>query len=130
MNGSERLVIERDAANHNATNDENPSYDNRSDNKGPEPEGLATGTVKGRTYVFVGLERSSGIAIFDVTRPEKPKVAGYATNRGTGSLESGLAGDLGPEGLTFVAKKDSPTNKPLLLVGNEVSGTTTIWQVG
>ena len=37
--------------------------------------------------------------------------------------------DLGPEGLTFVAAKDSPNAKPLLIVGNEVSGTTAVYQV-
>ena len=39
------------------------------------------------------------------------------------------AGDLGPEGLAFVAAGDSPNGKPLLIVGNEVSGTTAIYQV-
>jgi hypothetical protein len=30
----------------------------------------------------------------------------------------------------FVRASDSPTKSPLLLVGNEVSGTTTIWSIG
>jgi hypothetical protein len=38
-------------------------------------------------------------------------------------------GDLGPEGLTFIAAKDSPNGKPLLLVGNEVSGSTAVIQL-
>jgi hypothetical protein len=38
-------------------------------------------------------------------------------------------GDLGPEGLTFVPAEQSPTRKALLIVSNEVSSTTTIWQV-
>ncbi len=32
--------------------------DTRSDNKGAEPEGITIGTVGGKTYAFVGLERS------------------------------------------------------------------------
>ena len=37
--------------------------------------------------------------------------------------------DLGPEGLTFVSAKDSPNSKPMLIVGNEVSGSTAIYQI-
>lgn len=39
------------------------------------------------------------------------------------------AGDLGPEALTFVSRKDSPIKRPLVIVGNEVSGTTTVFRV-
>ncbi|MEC9340695.1 MAG: choice-of-anchor I family protein, partial [Pseudomonadota bacterium] len=41
----------------NATNDENGSFDNRSDDKGPEPEGITIGKVGVHTYAFIGLER-------------------------------------------------------------------------
>ena len=114
----------------NADHAENSSADTRSDNKGPEPEGLDLGRIHGRTYAFVGLERNSGIAVADVTDPRKATLVGYAVNRDdAGDPEAGTAGDLGPEGVHFVAAKDSPNAKPLLLVGNEISGTTTVWQV-
>jgi hypothetical protein len=78
----------------------------------------------------VGLERNSGIAVADVTDPRRSSLVGYGINRDdTGDPETGTAGDLGPEGVHFVAAKDSPNRKPLLLVGNEISGTTTVWQV-
>lgn len=113
----------------NANNTENGA-DNRSDNKGPEPEGVDLGVVGGRTYAFVGLERQSGIVVVDVTDPANGQVVGYASNRNPdGDPEAGTAGDLGPEGILFVPSADSPNGKPLLIVGNEVSGTTTIWQV-
>lgn len=38
-------------------------------------------------------------------------------------------GDLGPEGLKFVPAWQSPLRVPLLIVGNEVSGTTTVYAV-
>ena len=85
----------------------------------------------GRTYAFVGLERVSGTAAYDITRPPTPTFAGYFSNRDAdGDVEAGTAGDLGPEGVLFVRASDSPTKSPLLLVGNEVSGTTTIWSIG
>jgi hypothetical protein len=114
----------------NATNDENMSFDDRSDDKGPEPEGLALGQVGDRTFVFLGLERVGGIMIFDITSPRAPKYVDYVTSRFfNSSVDFGLAGDLGPEGLVFVPAEHSPTKVPLLIVGNEVSGTTTVFQI-
>ena len=51
----------------NFDNDENDSFDSRSDAKGPEPEALALGTLNHRTYAFLGLERVGGIMVFDIT---------------------------------------------------------------
>ena len=53
-------------ANFNASNDNN-TFDDRSDNKGPEPEGITVGEIDGRTYAFIGLERIGGIMMYDVT---------------------------------------------------------------
>ena len=38
-------------------------------------------------------------------------------------------GDLGPDGLAFIPAKASPNGKPLLVVGNEVSGSTAVFQL-
>ncbi len=54
----------------------------------------------------------------------------YVNNRNfDGDPEAGTAGDLGPEGVTFIRAADSPIRLPLLAVANEVSGTTTIYKV-
>ncbi len=114
----------------NSTNDENDTFDNRSDNKGPEPEGVTVGKIGGKTYAFVGLERISGIAVFDVSNPNSPEFVQYVTTRDfSGDPEADTAGDLGPEGLIFISAKDSPNGKPLLVVANEVSGSTTIYEI-
>lgn len=109
---------------------EDNANDARSDNKGPEPEGLALGVVDGRMLAFVGLERQSGIVVFDVTNPRAGALAGYATTRNLRApLDSEAAGDLGPEGLAFVPASVSPNGAPLLIVSNEQSGTTRVWLV-
>jgi len=61
----------------NSDNAENDSLDSRSDNKGPEPEGVTVGRVDGRTYAFVGLERIGGVAVFDVSQPQAPFFVQY-----------------------------------------------------
>ncbi|MEM1044009.1 MAG: choice-of-anchor I family protein [Bacteroidota bacterium] len=112
----------------NATNDENGSFDDRSDDKGPEPEGVAIGEMNGRAYAFIGLERIGGVVTYDVTDPEAPMFMDYTNNRDfAGDAEAGTAGDLGPEGLRFISATDSPTGQPLLVVSNEVSGTVSIF---
>jgi len=114
----------------NSDNAENDSFDSRSDNKGPEPEGVTIGELNGRVYAFVGLERIGGIAVFDVTNPNGPFFVQYVNNRDfAGDPEAGTAGDLGPEGLIFIPAAESPTGIPLLVVANEVSGSTTVYYV-
>ncbi|MEM6801241.1 MAG: choice-of-anchor I family protein [Bacteroidota bacterium] len=114
----------------NSTNDENGSFDNRSDDKGPEPEGVAVGYVNGRQYAFIGLERMGGIMVYDVSNPYNPSFVQYINNRDySGDAEAGTAGDLAPEGILFIPKWFSPTFKPLLVVANEVSGSTTIYEI-
>lgn len=113
---------------HNADNEE-AEFDDRSDNKGPEPEALTIGTVGERTYAFIGAERVGGIFVYDVTDPATASFVTYVNNRDFSTDEFAAAGDLGPEGFAFVDKADSPNGEHLLIVGNEVSGTTTVYNV-
>lgn len=114
----------------NSDNEENDSFDDRSDDKGPEPEGVAIGTIGSRTYAFIGLERMGGVAVFDVTSPTDVSFEHYINTRDFGGdPEASTAGDLGPEGLIFIDAKDSPTRRPLLVVAYEISGTTTVYEV-
>ncbi|GAA5087158.1 choice-of-anchor I family protein [Microbacterium yannicii] len=116
-------------SNHTASN-----FEGRSDDKGPEPEGVAIGKVQGRTYAFIGFERVGGVAVFDVTDPAASRFVTYVNNRDFSvSVEDGgdlaAAGDLGPEGVAFIPAAASATGTPLLAVGNEVSGTTTLFEI-
>ena len=109
--------------------------DGRSTSKGVEPEALAVGTIGTQTFAFIGLERMGGIMIYDITTPTAPSFIRY-----TNAALAGLAAtppnnttpgsyDVSPEGMVFVPASDSPTAKPLLIVANELSGTTTIYEV-
>ena len=114
-------------------NHEEAGMDNRSDNKGPEPEGVTLGQIGSKTFAFIGLERAGGVMVYDVSTPSAPSFVQYLNSRemsaSTEQIELGQAGDLGPEGLVFIAAKDSPNGQPLLVVGNEVSGSTAVYQL-
>ncbi len=117
----------------NSNNDENDSFDSRSDDRGPEPEGVVLGQIGNTVYAFIGLERVGGVMVYDVTDPSDPSFIQYFNSRDF-SVEDveddlALAGDLGPEGLAFIGASDSPTGVPLLVVANEVSGTTAIFEI-
>jgi len=91
--------------------------DGRSDDKGPEPEGLTLGVIDGRTFLFVGMERTNGIFMFDVTDPNAPVFVDYIR------VEDGSNTPMRPEGFAFVSAADSPTGENLLIVGFEGDGT-------
>ncbi|MGX9606807.1 choice-of-anchor I family protein [Acinetobacter sp. T63] len=114
-------------------NHEEAGMDNRSDNKGPEPEGVTLGQIGSKTFAFIGLERAGGVMVYDVSTPSAPSFVQYLNSRemsaSTEQIELGQAGDLGPEGLVFIAAMDSPNGQPLLVVGNEVSGSTAVYQL-
>ena len=114
----------------NASNDD-PEADNRSDDKGPEPEGVIVAKFGGTPYAFVTLERVGGIMVYDISDPHNATFVDYINTRlpagddGNSSIED----DLGPEGLVFIDPADSPNGEALLVVTNEVSGSTIVFQI-
>lgn len=111
----------------NASNDNN-SFKNRSDNKGPEPEGVVVKQIGDQAYAFILLERVGGMMVYNVTNPASPVFLQYVNSRGTvpGDPESG---DLGPEGVVYIEPADSPTGKALVILSNEVSATLSIFSL-
>ena len=134
--------------NFNSTHTENKG-DNRSDDKGGEPEAIAVGKIEDRTYGFIASERSGDLFIYDISNPFNVSFAAYYNNRDFSvnyELDDDLdnpcdasegmncdmiesAGDLGPESIKFVNSEQSPNGMPLLIIGNEVSGSVTVYQV-
>lgn len=111
----------------NASNSNN-TLDNRSDNKGPEPEGVTVGAAGGRNYAFIGLERIGGVMIYDVTDPTAPTFVQYLNDRDLTADPETNATDSGPEGLLFIPAADSPNGENLLVVANEVSKTVSVME--
>jgi hypothetical protein len=126
----ERITANLLPADFNSTDNENDSFDNRSDDKGPEPEGVVTARIRGRHYAFIGLERIGGIMVYNVSNPTSPEFVQYINTRDfSGDPEAGTAGDLAPEGLLYIKRAFSPNKKDLLVVAYEVSGSITIFQI-
>ncbi|ONI43798.1 hypothetical protein AN641_09085 [Candidatus Epulonipiscioides gigas] len=119
----------------NTTNTAN-KLDNRSDNKGPEPENVSVTQVGDKYYAYIGLERISGIMVYDVTNPYNAFYVDYINTRNfnedifdkeTDKPNLNM-GDVSPEGIVTISAKDSPTKSPLVITGNEVSGTVAVYE--
>jgi len=124
----EQITGERYGDGFNADNTANDG-DDRSDNKGPEPEAITHGRIGNREFAFIGLERMSGFAVYDISDVEAPEFVSYTNFRDLDiDPESGNAGDLGPESIVFIAG-DADEPSALLAVGNEVSGSTTLYRL-
>ena len=103
----------------NANSGDPAEFDQRSDDKGAEPESVVVGNINGKPYGFVGLERTGGVLVYDLSNPSEPEFVQYITTEG----------DIAPEGLEFIAASDSPNGNPILAVANEVSNTTTLYNI-
>ena len=89
--------------------------DNRSDDKGVEPEGITVGMVGTKKLAFVGMERATSVATYDVSNPAAPVFLQI--------LKTGVE----PEGVLFIPAKNSPTKKSLLVVSSEKDGVVKVY---
>ncbi|MGG0717530.1 choice-of-anchor I family protein [Robertmurraya massiliosenegalensis] len=118
----EKITAERLPDYFNWSNDDD-EMDKRSAKKGPEPEDVKVGVIGDQVYAFVGLERIGGVMTYNISNPENAQFANYLNTR---DFSAKIAGDVAPEGLEFVPQDLSPTGRPLVIVGNEVSGTVSV----
>jgi hypothetical protein len=125
----EQITLAANPDNFNSTDDENDSFDDRSDDKGPEPEGVVVGRVGARSFAFIGLERVGGVMVYEVTDALAPQFVQYINTRDfSGDAEAGTAGDLAPEGLVFIDAENSPNGQALLVVSYEISGSVVVFE--
>ncbi|KEZ92498.1 choice-of-anchor I family protein [Nonlabens ulvanivorans] len=102
--------------------------DGRSDDKGAEPEAVAvleiksntsnTNSINNRYILAVAMERTDGVLLYDVTNPNNPVFLTW--------LEP--IGDEAPESLLMIPREESGSDKALLIISNEDSGTVNIYQ--
>lgn len=97
--------------------------DGRSRDKGVEPEGVALIEINGRTFAFIGLERTteSAVAVFDITDPANSSFIDMIVTNGT----------FAPESLTAY----SHDGRYFLAIANEANidagilGTTALYEI-
>jgi len=117
----EQYVADNDPTTFNMNDGLTTKYDERSDDKGPEPEALAFGTIGGRDYVFVGAERQNGIFQFDITDFGNVSITSYF-NTASSTADSG-GPFISPESIAFLNAANNPTGQNLLVVGYEGTGS-------
>jgi hypothetical protein len=114
----EQLVLEIDPDLFNSEGTP-ADFDLRSDDKGPEPEGLAVGPIDGRPHLFLGMERPGHVFVFDLSLPNAPRFVGWMHSDD----------DFAPEGVEFIPADQSPSGRPIVAVSYEDSGTVVLWDL-
>ena len=113
----ERKVLEIEPGKFNQDEGE---VDGRSDDKGPEPEGLTIGHHGDQTLLFVGAERVGAILVFDISNPSAPEYLDYINPDPV---------DVSPEGMLFIPSVMSPNGASLVVIGFEESRTIGVFQI-
>jgi len=144
---SEDLIERVTLANFPGDHNREEELDDRSDDKGPEPESLAYGkTTDGADLLFLGCERSNAILTFDISGFDSSDsdfsnsfndliIAGRDSSVTDGSEPEkqrqscalGYAAD--PESMAFVAAADNAYGKDVLLVAGAYSATLAVYAV-
>jgi hypothetical protein len=139
---TKEAVKDKDGNSFFNSEDNDNSFDARSDDGGPEVEAVAVGRVGFRQYAFIILEQVGGVMVYDITDPQDPQFQLYFNNRDFSvnprdvceggdprEPECVAAGDLGPEGVLFIPRWRSPIRAPLLVMTHEISDSTTILKI-
>lgn len=121
INGSHSLSSDKSTMNYVGQD--------RSDDKGAEPEGVAVGMVGDRRIAILGLERMTALAIFDITVPKKPVFQEWLQMLPAKATPAKDVKHWSPEGIVFVPADKSPSGKALIITSYELSGSLSIHQI-
>ena len=121
INGSHSLSSDKSTMNYLGQD--------RSDDKGAEPEGVAVGMVGDRRIAILGLERMTALAIFDITQPRNPVFQEWLQMLPTKATPAKDVKHWSPEGIVFVPADKSPSGKALIITSYELSGSLSIHQI-
>ena len=97
LNGNLIFDSKNDFSNILASKFSDNYADNRDDDKGCEPESITVGTIGGKTFAYIGLERSAGVMVYDITDPTNAFYVNYFNKNEY---------DLSPEGLVFINERN------------------------
>lgn len=101
------------------------NFEGRSDNKGPEPEGVVITEIDGTTLAAIGLERIGGVMLYDITDPNNAEFLQYINTAEFVDIPDGLGTKVAPEGLAFLEKD----GLNYLIVSYEDTGQVDVFQV-
>lgn len=121
INGSHSLSSDKSTVNYVGQD--------RSDDKGAEPEGVAVGMVGNRRIAVLGLERMTALAVFDITQPRSPVFIEWLQMLPTKATPAKDVKYWSPEGIVFVPADKSPSGKALIITSYELSGSLSIHQI-
>ena len=83
--------------------------DNRSGNKGTEPEGVEVARFGGSTFAFIALERANAMAVYRLENETQPRFVQV------------LATGVSPEGVLAIPRRN------LLVTDNEIDGSLSVF---
>jgi len=121
INGSHALSADKTTVNY--------TPQDRSDDKGSEPEGVAVGMVGNSRIAILGLERMSALVVFDVSTPREPTFLKWIQMLPTTPTPAAQATAWSPEGVIFIPADKSPNGKALFITSYELSGSLSIHQI-
>lgn len=124
----EMITAELDYAKQyfNANDGRKSKFDERSDDKGAEPESLEVFVRNGRTYLVGGLERASMFMIWDVTDPAQPIFLSLNVAHDCSSSKSKV---VDPEAMQYVPAADNPLGKDIMIISGAVSRTVSTFEI-
>ena len=121
INGSHSLSADKSTMNYVGQD--------RSDDKGSEPEGVAVGMVGERRIAILGLERMTALVVFDITDPRAPVFQEWLQMLPTKATPAKDVKHWSPEGIVFVPADKSPSGKALIITSYELSGSLSIHEI-
>ena len=119
--GSEFEEIVANIAPERFLDDDGELGQDRADNKGLEPEAIEIGKIGQQSFAFIGLERDSGVMVYNVSNPEDSRFVTY--------IDGFKTGNIAPEVIEFIPEDDSTSGNAQLAVSYEVSGTTAVYDL-
>lgn len=96
--------------------------DGRSDNRGPEPEGVTYGFVGGKPYLFVSIERGASVLMLDISDVANPLLEDFIATDFTAGFERLNES----EGISFISASESGNGKAYLLISSEAGNFTSL----